>query len=190
MDIKVDIIKKDLSNIDMGLICDIIYDKYNDFTHYLFECVIGKNDVPVDYLYELNELLYEHSKCTLDNHYRDWALAMIDKLNVIIDKYCIREGEAAEYENEIKGLPAVKKDYEPKYIISYLITVYYADGHSEHHSFIGCAEGLVFNFKQNNLNLDAPERGLRTVFNMFTFPEPEKIVACDLSYELVEDFPF
>ena len=81
-------------------------------------------------------------------------------------------------------------DTEYGYIIRYVITVYYADGHSEHHSFIGCAEGLVFNFKQNNLNLDAPERGLRTVFNMFTFPEPEKIVACDISYELDEDLSF
>lgn len=198
MDIKVFELRRCLSKIDVAFLCDLVFDKYGDYTNYLFDCFVGnKVYIPVDYVYELNDILYKHSQDTKNISSSDHALDIIDKLDVLINQYCIREAESAEHEKEMKDLPAVKQGYKPerkprsgKYIIRYFVNVYYEDGHSSYCPFIGCADGLVFNFRQNNLNLDAPERGLRSVFNMFNFPEPEKIVACDLSYELVEDIPF
>lgn len=186
--IKVDIIKKDLTNIDMGLIFDVIYDNFHDFTHYLFDCFVGNDDVPVDYLYELNELLSEKCDRTLDNHYRDWAFTVIDKFNDIIDKYCIREGEAAEHEKEMIDLSNVNHDFVPKY--SYIITVFYSNGKSFSSQLSRFSNGIVLNLQQNKLELDSPERGSRFYFNLFNLYEPEKIVAIDINLQPVDDLPF
>lgn len=188
MGIKVDIIKKDFSNIDKGLIFDVIYDNFHDFTHYLFDCFVGNDDVPVDYLYELNELISDKCDRTVDEHYRELAFTIIDKFNDIIDKYCIREGEAAEYEKEMIDLPAVKKDSVTKY--SYIITVFYSDGKSFSTQLSRSSNGLVLNLQQNNLYLDSPERGTRFYFNLFNLYEPEKIVAIDIHLQPVDDLPF
>lgn len=186
--IKVDIIKKDLSNIDLGLIFDVIYDNFHDFTHYLFDCFVGKNDVPVEYLYELNELISEKCDCTVDSHYREWAFTTIDKFNVIIDKFCIREAEAAEHEKEMIDLPVVKHDSSPKY--SFIITVFYSDGRSFSTQLSRCTNGIVLNLQQNKLELDSPDRGSRFFFNLFNLFEPDKIVAFDISIQPVDDLPF
>lgn len=101
----------------------------------------------------------------------------------------VTDTEPQEQEEE----PQEQEREEPNtkdFLINYLVTVYYVDGHSSFRSFSGCADGIVFNFQQNSLHLDDLENGNRSVFNMFNFPDSEEIVACDVSFTLIPDLPF
>lgn len=182
-----------LSKDDIAFLWALVLDKYKNREHYLFDCFFGSDDsgadvIPDDYVNELNDILYEHSQSSIDLSSSGHALDIIDKLNFLIDKYCILEGEAAEHEKEMKDLPAVKHDCVPKN--SYIITVFYSDGRSYSRQLLGCSNGLVLNLQPNKLDLDSPERGSRFFFNLFNLFEPEKIVAFDISFQPVDDLPF
>lgn len=193
MDIKASDLIDCLSKDDIAFLWALVLDKYKNRDYYLFDCFFGSDDsgadvIPDDYVNELNDILYEFYHKSIDLSSSGRALDIINKLNSLIDKYCIREGEAAEHENAMIDLPAVKQDFVPKY--SYIITVFYSDGHSYSRQLLGCSNGLVLNLQQNKLELDSPERGSRFFFNLFNLYEPEKIVAFDISLQPVDDLPF
>ena len=176
----------ELSGDELDFLVEFILCKFEDTHNEFYLKYIRDSEFSSSGIDQLQSLILDYLKVTpykpgtISGNSYDMAKAIYHKLFDI---------EPQEQEEE----PQEQEREEPNtkdFLINYLVTVYYADGHSSFSSFSGCADGIVFNFQQNSLHLDDLENGNRSVFNMFNFPDSEEIVACDVSFTLIPDLPF
>ena len=151
----------------------------------------GMNSVSVNYITG-SFLLYYDTELLSEKKIKAYFMALSDKyLGDVELLNSVEEPQEQSYVTDTEPQEQEREEPNTKdFLINYLVTVYYVDGHSSFRSFSGCADGIVFNFQQNSLHLDDLENGNRSVFNMFNFPDSEEIVACDVSFTLIPYLPF
>lgn len=176
----------ELSDDELDFLVEFILCKFEDTHNEFYLKYIRDSEFSSSDIDQLQSLILDYLKVTpykpgtISGNSYDMAKAIYHKL------FDIEPQEQEEEPQEPEREEPNTKDF----LINYLVTVYYADGHSSFSSFSGCADGIVFNFQQNSLHLDDLENGNRSVFNMFNFPDSEEIVACDVSFTLIPDLPF
>ena len=184
-------LRSKFSDDEYGFLLSRVFDKFEDLDNELYLKVISNRRILSDDIEQLQSIIRDYLKVTSINDRYLMGTAILQKLFDLLrsEPSKVTEAEPQEQEEE----PQEQEREEPNtkdFLINYLVTVYYADGHSSFSSFSGCADGIVFNFQQNSLHLDDLENGNRSVFNMFNFPDSEEIVACDVSFTLIPDLPF
>lgn len=184
-------LRSKFSDDEYGFLLSRVFDKFEDLDNELYLKVISNRRILSDDIEQLQSIIRDYLKVTSINDRYLMGTAILQKLFDLLrsEPSKVTEAEPQEQEEE----PQEQEREEPNtkdFLINYLVTVYYADGHSSFSSFSGCADGIVFNFQQNSLHLDDLENGNRSVFNMFNFPDSEEIVSCDVSFTLIPDLPF
>lgn len=189
-----DLISK-FSDDEYGFLLSRVFDKFEDLDNELYLKVISNRRILSDDIEQLQSIIRDYLKVTSINDRYLMGIAILQKLFDLLrsEPSKVTEAEPQEQSDVTDTEPQEQEREEPNtkdFLINYLVTVYYVDGHSSFRSFSGCADGIVFNFHQNSLHLDDLENGNRSVFNMFNFPDSEEIVACDVSFTLIPDLPF
>ena len=185
-------LRSELSDDELDFLVGFILCKFEDTHNEFYLKYIRDSEFSSSDIDQLLSLILDYLKVTpykpgtISGNRYDMAKAIYHKLSEIVE-----EPQEQSYVTDTE--PQEQEREEPNtedFLINYLVTVYYVDGHSSFRSFSGCADGIVFNFQQNSLHLDDLENGNRSVFNMFNFPDSEEIVACDVYFTLIPDLPF
>ena len=185
-------LRSELSDDELDFLVGFILCKFEDTHNEFYLKYIRDSEFSSSDIDQLLSLILDYLKVTpykpgtISGNRYDMAKAIYHKLSEIVE-----EPQEQSYVTDTE--PQEQEREEPNtedFLINYLVTVYYVDGHSSFRIFSGCADGIVFNFQQNSLHLDDLENGNRSVFNMFNFPDPEDIVACDVSFTLIPYLPF
>ena len=197
-------LRSKFSDDEYGYLLSRVFDKFEDLDNELYLKVISNRRILSDDIEQLQSIIRDYLKVTSINDRYLMGTAILQKLFDLLrsEPSKVTEAEPQEQSDVTDTEPQEQEREEPKsdsdcnrqntkdFLINYLVTVYYVDGHSSFRSFSGCADGIVFNFQQNSLHLDDFANGNRSVFNMFNFPDSEEIVACDVSFTLIPDLPF
>ena len=185
-------LRSELSDDELDFLVGFILCKFEDTHNEFYLKYIRDSEFSSSDIDQLQSLILDYLKVTpykpgtISGNRYDMAKAIYHKLSEIVE-------EPQEQSDVTDTEPQEQEREEPNtkdFLINYLVTVYYVDGHSSFRIFSGCADGIVFNFQQNSLHLDDLENGNRSVFNMFNFPDSEEIVACDVSFTLIPYLPF
>ena len=193
-------LRSKFSDDEYGFLLSRVFDKFEDLDNELYLKVISNRRILSDDIEQLQSIIRDYLKVTSINDRYLMGTAILQKLFDLLrsEPSKVTEAEPQEQEEEpqeqereeSKSDSDCNRQNTKDFLINYLVTVYYVDGHSSFRSFSGCADGIVFNFQQNSLHLDDLENGNRSVFNMFNFPDSEEIVACDVSFTLIPYLPF